>query len=113
MLFACFPPPQPLGFSPIIQTTRPRPRQITFARWIIIRGHMRRGRSVSAGAGRGGRQRAAGQRAIAGARRFALADIIRILDAGEKPSRSGRLALLVTGESAVAQPRIFVSPKAE
>src|SRR6266436_6689175 len=70
------------------------------------------GWSVSAGAG-GGRQRAAGQLAIRGARRFALADIIGIGDAIEKASRSGRLALLVTCERAVAQPRIFVSLKAE
>src|SRR5437899_7169643 len=70
------------------------------------------GWSVPAGAG-GGRQRAAGQRAIRGGRRFALADIVWVGDAGEKPSRSGRLTLLVTCESAVAQPRILVSLKAE
>src|SRR5207247_9983352 len=72
------------------------------------------GESVPAGAGAGGgRQRAAGQRAIRGGRRFALADIVWVGDAGEKPSRSGRLTLLVTCESAVAQRRILVSLKAE
>src|SRR3954466_7303002 len=68
--------------------------------------------SVPAVAG-GGRQRAAPQRAIRGGRRFALGDIIGIGDAIEKPSRGGRLALLVTREGAVAQPRILVSLKAE
>src|SRR5437899_6231084 len=70
------------------------------------------GGSVPAVAG-GGRQRAAAQRAVCGGRRFALADIIGIGDALEKTSRGGRLALLVTCERAVAQPRVLVSLKAE